>query len=200
MKITCSFSNLFPWNPQHSRGREPSALVMSPNVCNDSKDGIIMVHCNSQRQWVIIFWKEINVFQPDVPAFFPLPAGSNCVHQSNKHQLRNTEARKHCVSFLKCNGFCFAAQFPLFPPATQVWECILHVSKYWQSLFYVCFSADHSVHVLWDHAEQVGDADLSARLHEEPPGLPPRPSSASVALLQLHVHARWVRTATSAHG
>lgn len=53
--------------------------------------------------------------------------------------------------------------------------------------------ADHCVHVLWHHAEQVGAADLSARLHEEPPGLPPRPPCASVALLQLHVHACWVR-------
>lgn len=53
--------------------------------------------------------------------------------------------------------------------------------------------ADHRVHVLRHHAEQVGAADLSARLHEEPPGLPSRPPRASVALLQLHVHARWVR-------
>lgn len=54
--------------------------------------------------------------------------------------------------------------------------------------------ADYRVHVLRHHAEQVGPADLSARLHEEPPGVPPWPSRTSVALLQLHVHARWVRT------
>lgn len=56
--------------------------------------------------------------------------------------------------------------------------------------------ADHRVHVLRHHAEQVGPADVPARLHEEPPGLPPRPPGASLALLQLHVHARRVRTAT----
>lgn len=40
----------------------------------------------------------------------------------------------------------------------------------------------------------MGPADLPARLHEEPPGLPPWPPRTSVALLQLHVHARRVRT------
>lgn len=53
--------------------------------------------------------------------------------------------------------------------------------------------ADYRVHVLRHHAEQVGAADLPARLHEEPPGVPPRPPRTSVALLQLHVHARGVR-------
>lgn len=64
----------------------------------------------------------------------------------------------------------------------------------------VSFSpADHRVHVLRDHAEQVGAADLPTRLHEEPPGLPSRPSGAGLAFLQLHVHARRVRTAASTH-
>lgn len=57
----------------------------------------------------------------------------------------------------------------------------------------VCPIADYRLHVLRHHAEQVGPADLPARLHEEPPGLPPRPPRSSVALLQLHVHARRVR-------
>lgn len=54
---------------------------------------------------------------------------------------------------------------------------------------------DHRVHVLRHHAQQMGPADVSARLHEEPPGVPPRPPRTSVALLQLHVHARRVRAA-----
>ncbi|XP_067345421.1 rhomboid-related protein 1 isoform X4 [Channa argus] len=49
---------------------------------------------------------------------------------------------------------------------------------------------DYCVYVLWHHAKQVGTADLSARLHEEPLGLPSRASCTSVALFQLHVHAR----------
>lgn len=53
--------------------------------------------------------------------------------------------------------------------------------------------ADCRVHVLRHHAEQMGPADVPAGLHEEPPGLPPRPPRASLALLQLHVHARRVR-------
>lgn len=53
--------------------------------------------------------------------------------------------------------------------------------------------ADYRVHVLRHHAEQVGPADLPARFHEEPPGVPPWPPRTSVALLQLHVHARRVR-------
>ena len=57
--------------------------------------------------------------------------------------------------------------------------------------------ADYRVHVLRHHAKQVGAADLSARLHEEPPRLPSWPPCASVALLQLHVHARWVRISTT---
>lgn len=58
----------------------------------------------------------------------------------------------------------------------------------------VSLFADHRVHVLRHHAKQMGAADISARLHEEPVGLPSRPPRTSVALLQLHVHARWVRS------
>lgn len=68
----------------------------------------------------------------------------------------------------------------------------LAASGSWISL--LCLIADYRLHVLRNHAEQVGPADLPARLHEEPPGLPPWPPRTSVALLQLHVHARRVRT------
>lgn len=52
---------------------------------------------------------------------------------------------------------------------------------------------DYRVHVLRHHVEQMGAADLSAGLYEEPPGVPSGPPRSSVALLQLHVHARGVR-------
>lgn len=164
---------------------------MPPNVCNDSEDGIITLHIyfNSQRQWLIILWKEINGFEPDVPFFFPV--GSNCLHKSNKHQPRNIK-RQECV-FHKAQWVLFCSTISTFVPA--VWACNGYVSKFWQ--FGVSMSvADYRLHVLWHHAKQVGAADLSAWLHEEPPGLPPRPPCTSVALLQLHVHACWVRTST----
>lgn len=54
------------------------------------------------------------------------------------------------------------------------------------------FPADHRVPVLRRPAEQVGAADLPPRVHEEPPGLPPRAPRPRLALPHLHVHARGV--------
>lgn len=56
----------------------------------------------------------------------------------------------------------------------------------------LCLPTDHRVPVLWGPAEQVGAADLSPRVHEEPPGLPPRAPCPRLALPHLHVHARGV--------
>lgn len=91
-------------------------------------------------------------------------------------------------------GFILQHNFHL-STTSAVWACNGYVSKYWQFGISVSF-ADYRVHVLWHHAKQVGAADLSTWLHEEPPGLPPRPPCTSVALLQLHVHACWVRPST----
>lgn len=91
-------------------------------------------------------------------------------------------------------GFILQHNFHL-STTPAVWQCNGYVSKYWQFGISVSF-ADYRVHVLWHHAKQVGTADLSTWLHEEPPGLPPRPPCTSVALLQLHVHACWVRPST----
>lgn len=94
-------------------------------------------------------------------------------------------------------GFCFAAQFPPLYQQSAERASNGYVSKNWQFGVISASVADYRVHVLRHHAKQVGTADLSAWLHEEPPGLPSRPPRTSVALLQLHVHARWVRSRTS---
>lgn len=100
-------------------------------------------------------------------------AGSDCLHKSNKHQPRNSKKEENIM-----------------------WLCQQEVTVW---CHFCVLVADYRVHVLRYHAKQVGTADLSAWLHEEPPGLPPRPPCTSVALLQLHVHARRVRSRTSAY-
>lgn len=152
---------------------------MPPNICNDSEDGTIAVHThNSHTQWVIVLWKEINGFEPDVPPFF-FTVGSNCLLKSNEHQLRTQRDEKMSCVFQKHNEFfCFNKRIMATSALTIWFFCV----------------ADYRVHVLRHHAEQVGTADLSAWLHEEPPGVPPWPPRTSVALLQLHVYARWVRS------
>lgn len=59
----------------------------------------------------------------------------------------------------------------------------------------VCVS-DCGVYVLWGEAQQVGSADISARLHEEPAGVSSRTPSPSLEIFQLHVYACWVRKQT----
>ncbi|XP_008577389.1 PREDICTED: rhomboid-related protein 1 isoform X5 [Galeopterus variegatus] len=50
-------------------------------------------------------------------------------------------------------------------------------------------AADHRVPVLWGSPQQVGAADLSPRVHEEPPRVPPWAPCSGLALPHLHVHA-----------
>lgn len=58
----------------------------------------------------------------------------------------------------------------------------------------VCFCLlDHRVHVLWRDVKQMGVANVPAGLHEEPAGVSPRSPSADLEVLQLYVHACWVR-------
>ena len=125
---------------------------------------------------------------------------TNCLHQSNKHQLRNRERQENITHLsLSTMGFV-CSTFPTFVPAVLQREPVMGMSARTDSFVSIFVSvADYRVHVLWHHAKQVDAADLSAWLHEEPSGLPSWPPSASVALLQLHVHARWVRTSTLSH-
>lgn len=97
--------------------------------------------------------------------------------------------------FIKHNGFCFAH---ICTRSLQR-ERVMSMSARTDSLVSFLSVADYRVHVLRHHAKQVGPADLSARLHEEPPRLPSGPPCTSVALLQLHVHARRVRSQTSTY-
>lgn len=118
-------------------------------------------------------------------------AGSHCLQKSNKHLLRSTE--RHITGPLWSTMlFCTISSFTPVVCKREYVNGYVKTVKNWQ--FGVI--SDHRVHVLWHHAEQVGAADLSAWLHEEPPGLPSRPPCTSVALLQLHVHARRVRSST----
>lgn len=41
--------------------------------------------------------------------------------------------------------------------------------------------------------KQMGVANLPAGFHEEPAGVSPRAPGADLEVLQLYVHARWVR-------
>lgn len=87
-------------------------------------------------------------------------------------------------------GFVLRGTFHLLYKHSAESACTRHRLTVWCHL--CVFVADYCLHVLRHHAKQVGPADLSAWLHEEPPGLPPRPPCTSVAFLQLHVHARRV--------
>lgn len=101
-------------------------------VCNDNEDVIITVHIhfNSQRQWLIILWKEINGIEPDVQFF---AEGSNCLHKSIKHQLRNTEKEENimCLSE-KTMGFVLQGNFHVLYQHSAERVCNRYVSKNWQ--------------------------------------------------------------------
>lgn len=114
--------------------------------------------------------------------------GSNCLQDSNEHQLKNTKKKRTSCGVHKAQWVLFCGA--LFTFCTSTLQRVRVLGTDWQ--FGVIFVADYCLHVLRHHAKQVGPADLSAWLHEEPPGLPPRPPCTSVAFLQLHVHARRV--------
>lgn len=111
---------------------------MLPNVCNDSEDGIITVHIhfNSERQWVIILWKEINGFELDVPIFSPLRAVIVYASLISISWGIQRDKKTSCV-FHKVQWVLFCSTISTFPPPQQS-ELVMGMSASTDSLVFLC--------------------------------------------------------------